>query len=360
MSLLLRVLLDPAQARALPESGWDLLVRQARAARLLAELDRRLAATPQLTIPEAPRLHLEAARRLVQRQAQMTRWELRCIARALDGEGLRPVLLKGAAYQALGLPLARGRMFGDVDLLVPREQLERTESALLRQGWEPEPMSAYDQRYYRRWMHEIPPLRHRHRASVLDLHHALLPPTSRIAVRNALLFDALQPLPEWPGLSALAPADLLLHSATHLFQEGELESGLRDLLDLDALLRHFGATPDFWAALLPRARALGLGLPLYYALWLCHELLQTPVPPQLLAASRADGPPRWRAPLMRALYRRALRPHHPSCDGATERLARFALYVRSHWLRMPLPLLSAHLARKAWMRLSPPALPEQA
>jgi hypothetical protein len=29
--------------------------------------------------------------------------------------------------------------------------------------------------------------------------------------------------------------------------------------------------------------------------------------------------------------------------------ASFALYVRSHWLRMPPHLLLPHLARKAWM-----------
>jgi hypothetical protein len=32
---------------------------------------------------------------------------------------------------------------------------------------------------------------------------------------------------------------MVLHSATHLFYDGELNHGLRDLVDLDDLLRHF-------------------------------------------------------------------------------------------------------------------------
>jgi glutaconate CoA-transferase subunit A len=39
--------------------------------------------------------------------------------------------------------------------------------------------------------------------------------------------------------------------------------------------------------------------------------------------------------------------------GAAEGLARWLLYVRSHWLRMPPHLLVPHLVRKAWMRRFP-------
>jgi hypothetical protein len=46
-------------------------------------------------------------------------------------------------------------------------------------------------------------------------------------------------------------------------------------------------------------------------------------------------------------YQRALRPDHASCSDAWTPLARLALYVRSHWIRMPFLLLVYHLARKA-------------
>jgi hypothetical protein len=57
-------------------------------------------------------------------------------------------------------------------------------------------------------------------------------------------------------------------------------------------------------------------------------------------------------PLLDAAYRRALRPPHDSCRLPGQGMAELALYVRAHWLRMPLPLLARHLGRKAWSRLT--------
>jgi hypothetical protein len=55
-------------------------------------------------------------------------------------------------------------------------------------------------------------------------------------------------------------------------------------------------------------------------------------------------------PLMDALFDRGLAPHHRSCDGLASAVARWMLYVRAHYLRMPMRLLLPHLARKAWKR----------
>ena len=68
------------------------------------------------------------------------------------------VLLKGAAYLMAGLPAARGRVFSDVDILVPVARLAEVENALMLHGWSTTHHNAYDQRYYRQWMHELPPL----------------------------------------------------------------------------------------------------------------------------------------------------------------------------------------------------------
>ena len=47
-------------------------------------------------------------------------------------------------------------------------------------GWLRMKIDPYDDRYYRVWMHEIPPLRHRERKTEIDLHHTILPRTSRL------------------------------------------------------------------------------------------------------------------------------------------------------------------------------------
>jgi hypothetical protein len=141
---------------------------------------------------------------------------------------------------------------------------------------------------------------------------------------------------------------MLLHSATHLFHEGELEKGLRDLFDLDGLFRHFAASPGFLEGLTPRARQLGLTRPLFYATRFTTRLLGTPLPAGFVEETRIGAPPGGIDTLMDYCYGRALRPVHASCTVADTGLARAALYLRSHWIRMPLPLLTRHILHKTF------------
>lgn len=350
--LLVRVLLSPRLAPGLSLTDWDLLLRQARRANLagkLAHLARAQGWLDELPAPVQP--HLRSALLLSERQAQMLRREAGFLSQALAELAGPVVLLKGAAYALGGHAPAPGRMFTDIDLLLPAAQLPRAEIALMVHGWDFDPLDDYDQRYYREWMHELPPLHHRRRGTSLDVHHSLLPPTARTSLNTAALFDHPRPLPDHPGLFVLPPEDMLLHSATHLFHEGELPNGLRDLFDLDALIREFSATEGFWRRLLPRAEQIGLSRPLALALRYSKLWLNTPVPDDVIEAL-APQVRRASQPLLDAAYRRALRPPHDSCRLPGQGMAELALYVRAHWLRMPLPLLARHLGRKAWSRLT--------
>lgn len=349
--LLVRVLLRPALADALSLSDWDLLLRQARRANLAGTLAVRLAAPgPLERLPAPVRPHLDSALLLSRRQVQMLGREVDLLMATLDELPGPRILLKGAAYVLGGHRPAAGRLFSDIDLMVPSAQVPRAETLLMVDGWEFDALDDYDQRYYRQWMHELPPLHHRRRGVSLDLHHRLLPPTARTPLDNEALFDAPRELPDRPGVFVLPPEDMLLHSAAHLFHEGELPNGLRDLFDLDALMREFDALDGFWPRLLARARQIGLAGPLALALHYTQALLDTPLPDGLLDELPPAAP--WRRRLLDACYRRALRPPHDSCRLPGHDVAELALYVRAHWLRMPMPLLSQHLARKAWRRLT--------
>lgn len=342
--LLVEALRRPEAVAAWTEGQWDVLVRQARRAALLPRLALLLReAGGWEALPEGPRRHLSAGLALADKQLQAVGWELHCIREALAPVGVPVVLLKGAAYVAAGLPPAKGRLFSDVDILVPKAALGRVEAALMLAGWGTTHLSDYDQRYYRRWMHEIPPMQHRKRLSVIDVHHAILPGTSRTATDPAAILEDARALPQLEGFHVPCPEDLVLHSATHLFHEGELPHGLRDLVDLDALLRHFAIREGFWDRLTARAQRLNLTRPLFYALRYTRGVLGTPVPEVL----RGLGRPGY-APLMDWLFDRGLAPQHATCDDAFTPLARWLLYVRGHWLRMPLYLLIPHLLHKAF------------
>jgi hypothetical protein len=298
-----------------------------------------------------PRRHLEAARRTCASQQHMVRWEVGQIERALGALDVPVVLLKGSAYVMAGLPAAEGRVFSDIDIMVPRSAMHRAETALIPHGWISN-ANAYDRRYYEKWMHELPALQHVQRSSVIDLHHTITPPTSRTPVDAAKLFEAARPLAGSKLFFVLAPWDMVLHSAVHLIQEGEFWHGLRDLVDLDALLRDFGGDAGFWPALLARAGDLGLGRPLYYAMQQALVLLKTPMPAEFIAGLERFRPAFLTRRVMARLLGTALAGASAGASARQIERARWFLYVRGHYVRMPLKLLIPHLVRKGGVRLA--------
>jgi hypothetical protein len=329
---------------------WQTLLAQARSAGLLATLAEHLGDTQDDRAAPAARPHLLGAQWMSAAQRAETLRELRHIRHALARYDGPVVLLKGAAYAAAGLPMSRGRMYSDTDLLVPRERLGEVESLLMQHGWLGTHDNAYDQRYYRRWMHELPPMEHVHRRTVIDVHHNIVPLTAAVKVNAELLFGQARPVSPGDRLAVLAPADMVLHSMTHLVRNEEFSRGLRDLYDIDSLLRHFGAQHhEFWTEILARSRSLGLERVLYHGLSNARSILATPVPPDVWAEAHAAGaPPAPLAALMGRLWAAVLQPPHPSARDPLASAAGAAMYVRAHWLRMPPHLLVWHLANKAF------------
>lgn len=348
MALLISVLKTPAQARQLNPGNWDILIRQARHANLLGRLYHVLEESCELPfIPEHPHNHLLSGSIMANRQHLSIKHEVGFLLETLSHRGIPLILLKGAAYVLAGLPAASGRVFADIDILLPREQLGEAESALMLTGWVTTALDAYDQRYYRQWMHELPAMQHMFRGTALDVHHTILPPTSRLKPNPALLIEASIEVPDMPGVRILCPGDMVLHSATHLFHEGEPDNLLRDLTDLDVLLRSFSAHDGFWNKLTARAKQLQLGEPLRLALRYTSQLLGTPVPPEIMQEMCALESRGVRPKLLDAIYLRVLQPQHQSTADALSPAARKLLYIRSHWLRMPPHLLAYHLGHKA-------------
>ena len=160
----------PADARE-----WERLIRIAREANLLGTLAMRLRDAGTLaSIPSEPRAHFVAAEVTSKAQEAAVHREFAELRAALAGVGVPVVLLKGAAYLAAGLPAARGRMFSDVDILVPKHALPKVESALMLAGFGTTHLHPYDQRYYRKWCHELPPMTHVKRLTTIDVHHTIL------------------------------------------------------------------------------------------------------------------------------------------------------------------------------------------
>jgi hypothetical protein len=345
---LLEALADPRRILELGPADWDALIPLARAAELLPRLAAALenrGLDGRLT-PKA-RAHLVAAKRLAAHRQQKILWELDRLERALRNFEAPVLLLKGAGYLVGGLTVGQGRLFRDVDLLVPRSRIGEIERLLREGGWKPAPLDRYDERYYRQWMHEIPPLRHPERYVEVDVHHSILPPTGRIRVDPALLLEAAMPVSGCP-FKVPAPADMVLHSAAHLFFSGEYRHGLRDLSDLDLLLREFGrGDPGFWDRLAARSGELNLERALFYGLRYTQRLLATPVPAGTAARVSRFGPAGITIRGLDAIFQRAFAPDHPAAVDGWTAWARALFSARCHWLRMPPALLLYHFFHKA-------------
>jgi hypothetical protein len=322
--LLARALREPLSTTKLSAEAWTALLAIARAEQIIGTLAFRL---DGIDVPAPVARILEDARHSAEQGRVAALWEAEMARRALAGSDIPVILLKGTAFVAGGLAAGVGRSIGDLDILVPRERLDAGEARLLEAGWEWVKPDAYDDAYYRRWMHELPPLIHRERDRMIDVHHTILPLTAHIRPNaEALIADsvALQ-----NGLRVLSPPDMLCHAAAHLFADGDLAGGLRNLWDIHCLIGEFGVD-----GLRDRADLHGLGDAVARAVRLSHALYGTEVPAAWHKLRGAD-----------ALYLRRL-VARDSWGRPTRRFTRLGFYVRSHFIRMPPAMLLRHLWTK--------------
>mgnify|MGYP002783808434 CR=1 FL=1 len=326
--LLVDALREPATTRDLDTRGWTELLSMARAEQLIGTLAERLKIE---SVPPKVAEILAEALINADYQRRSALWEADCARRALASYGGKIVLLKGTAYVAAGLVAGEGRSIGDLDILVARDNLSQVEEALLAAGWEWVKPDPYDDAYYRDHMHELPPLIHKERDRMIDVHHTVLPLTTRQTPDAAGMLANAKSLAS--GLYTLSPEDMVCHGAAHLFADGDLAGGLRNLWDIHCLLGEFSST-EFWVQLRSRASLHQLSEPVERAVRLAHQLYDTQIPKDWAGWHRQD---KWYVARLTA---------RDGWGRPTRKFIRLIFYIRSHWLRMP-PLM---LARHLWVK----------
>ena len=329
---LIKAIRDPRSLANFDTATWERVLSCARRNAVLAFLGERAGSAGVIDdLPDIPRDALLSARTSAARIAQLARWELDRAHRALRPAGIPMIALKGVAYILRGMPHAATRLLSDIDIMVPRDRIIEAEQALLAAGWRSTNLDAYDQRYYREWSHEIPPL------------SRLRPDPEAFWANSESQGDS--------GVRVLSPVDTVLHAAVHLFFDSDFAGRFRDLVDLHELLEVFGPDDDFWPKLVSRGREQGLGRPLYYALQALSGVLGTPVPAVARQAANQFRPPLPVAQWMNRTLAEVLVPIDPQQWPPAHRRRLWLLYVRSHWLRMPAHLLVPHLVRKSMRRV---------
>ena len=324
------LLADRRAPATLLARDWDGVIGVARSEAMLATLAYRLVDADVPRAVAALFADQRAAAKVAQAQAL---WEAEMARRALAPAGIEFVLLKGAAYAAADMVCAAGRQIGDLDILVLASDIRRAENLLLKAGWEWVKSDPYDDAYYREHMHELPPMIHKVRDRMIDVHHTILPRTHRITPDAlALMSDAVT---SGSGYAVLNPADMACHCAAHMLADGDLQGGLRNLWDFHLMTREFAlADADYWGKLDARADLHGLRAPVHRAARLARDLYGAELAGKWDRQDPAD-----------AWFRRRLLARD-DWGRVTDPLLEQAFYIRSHWLRMPPAMLARHLWTK--------------
>ncbi|MFT3847234.1 MAG: nucleotidyltransferase family protein [Propionivibrio sp.] len=334
------VLVRPEGVLRLAAEEWNSIILHARRTQTLGQLMVQLTSRGLVgKVPAAVLRHLTLSHLTAQRRAEAARWEIDLVRRAISSD-TPIILLKGCAYLLAKDANAEGRFFSDIDVLVPKSALGATEAELIGAGWMPGQVDAYDQRYYREWSHEVPPMEHVRRHTVIDLHHAIIPPISRYRFPTELLLESVEEI--GTGIHVLGTADRVIHCAVHLILEGAADKVFRDLYDLHLLLEQHFPDSTKRAELHSRARRLGLDRFVAAAVRAADAMF--------CAKPAADAANSWLASCLKAVA--------TGCTPGLEnqfpvRIGRIVLLALSHWMKMPVRILIPHLARKTVLELFP-------
>lgn len=296
-------------------------------------------------IPNSIVWHFSAAYTYSNSYHQDVLIEVEYVNKAFKMSGQIPIFLKGVAYLLANDEAMHGRTFSDIDIFINKKHLSAVERFLHWHGWTAGDVDHYDDRYYRKWMHEIPALTHKTRGSTLDVHHNLLPQTSRIPFDSMTVEEKAD-----VDLGVLSAEDRIIHSIVHLFLESEFEKGMRDMTDIDLLIQqHQSYNENFLVVLVDRAIALGVAKLVFYALRYASTYLNTPVTRQARQKLAVYAPNKLQLKLMDHLFTSVLFRPLSLERTLSNRLAHFLMFIRGHWIRMPLHLLIPHLCHKAFI-----------
>lgn len=193
------------------------------------------------------------------------------------------LLLKGIVLGALLYPDPALRPSADLDILVPATQVASARQALEDLGYGLQPGRQLD--FQLAHSYDLPYVRQTSsgQGMLLELHWSLAEP-ELFDLDIASLWPRAQAF-EYNGhsLPSLSLEDILFHLAIHIRKHRYV--GLRWLVDVSEMLRSFGAGLS-WPYLLALAQRTGARTLLYMTLQLAHDVMDAPVPQQVLDTLR--------------------------------------------------------------------------
>jgi acetolactate synthase small subunit len=343
------VLLEPKRALRLDLDTWQSVILVLREEKLLATLYHlSLEKAVFEQYPEFAQRHLYSASMYARRQSKQIFYEALLLQELLEKNGITPIFLKGANYTLRSSSNSQGRICSDIDVLVKVEELDSCESLLLSQNWKSEKLTQYDDRYYRQWAHEIPPLIHPFRGTVIDIHHNLYLPISGRSPKIELFINELEFTAD--NFAVLKIPQTVMHSIIHLFMNESFSSGMRDLFDIYRLIKEHG-DEYFWNELIVLARQSNFLVELQYCLVALETIFSFDVP-EYMSIALHENQLSWTQKIWaKHIFANAILPQHPLISLNRQHFASSIAYFRGHWVKMPKSVLAKHFVEKLYNQL---------
>lgn len=348
MIKLVDVLAKPETLLDLSPSGLSNIVSEARYFNMLAQLKYLCESNGYWPLlPDNFKLHLTSASLFYENQRRKLDIEVQELAKVLGPLKVQWMYLKGGAYHLSGMTSFYGRMMSDIDILVEEDALSRVEAALRDNSWVSARVSNYDDKFYRCWSQEIPPLRHLYRQVELDVHFNILPKTLKESIDGRVLFEQSIALDAKPYQQVLKPHAMLIHSAIHLFYESEFHKGLRDLYDIWILIKNNADSETFWDDLIELQSKIGNEQSVYLALRYSQRVYDAPIPSSVFDYYERNQPNKFKMFILDFCFLSVFTSMYPPHRKPGYSLSKLILYLRGHLKRMPLRLLIPHLTKKS-------------
>ncbi|MHB1414174.1 MAG: nucleotidyltransferase domain-containing protein, partial [Chloroflexota bacterium] len=327
---------SPGEVRLDWREVSDLLLSQG-----LAPLAYPSLAALDSAVPDAVRANLRASYLAAAvREEVWLEPLLRRTLDALQGEGLEPIVLKGAALAYTAYPKPFLRTMGDIDLLLPREQVARASQTLQKIGLRANDVGP-------RTDHHLP--MHYMSAGQLgvELHYDVLPASNPFAVNVEDLRSRSQAATlAHVSARVLSPADALHLACVHMSYAHRYRAlPLRTLTDIMAITTSYRGKLD-WDLFLAAAKSSRTAGAVYWPLVLSQAWLGAPVPESVLSEMAPS-------PVMRRLVGAVAEPRYILEGRAPASPGSDVLYSMLLNLSLYSGCAAAEQARVVWQGLFP-------
>ncbi len=233
----------------------------------------------------------------------------------------------------------------DLDILVHEHELKKVEAVLRESGWKMKELNEYDDHYYRSWSQELPPMFHPSTGTTLDIHHNLLPRTSRRHFSADFLHHNIE-ITEAHNLATLNLEYRLIHCVIHLFCNEEFDKAARDFFDIHALLEKVRAERKFNSLFHEAAKCN-----------CSYEVaLSVLIDQQAYCGTYSDDEIRYcnkilglRGKILKYVAGKAIEANHTIYDSFLKKACRVIMFSRGHLVKMPFSILIPHSLNKMRM-----------